>query len=74
MTLYGARTTFEKHDETVEQWEIAELGVMYSSKTTTAEGLFSEYKLGAVRREEPEPKLFDIPERYVRDDSVQRRR
>jgi hypothetical protein len=67
MTLFGHRSEFTSNTgnkRTEELWN-SDLGIVLSLKTIwSSEGNESETTVTDIRRQEPDPKLFQIPEEY----------
>jgi hypothetical protein len=65
MTLYGQKNEWYVGDRSIqESWISSDLCVKASSKQTSQSPLSYEGTIRDVRREEPDPKLFKIPEGY----------
>jgi hypothetical protein len=63
-TLFGYSLTF--NNQITESWEAADLGTTYSYRTTSLQGEPQmNFTLTNIRREEPDPTLFEIPDGYV---------
>ncbi len=67
MTLFGHRSEFTSNtgDKRTEELWNSDLGIVVSLKTVwPSEGRESETTVTDIRRQEPDPKLFQIPEEY----------
>ena len=65
MTLYGQKYEWNVADKPIqESWVSSDLCVKASSKQTSLSPLSSDGAIRDIRREEPDPKLFKIPEGY----------
>jgi hypothetical protein len=62
--LFGYSLIF--NNQITERWEAADLGTTYSYRTTSLLGEPQmNFTLTNIRREEPDPTLFEIPDGYV---------
>jgi hypothetical protein len=65
MTLYGQKNEWNIGDKAIqESWISSDLCVKASYKVTSLSPLSSDGVIRDVRREEPDPKLFRVPEGY----------
>ncbi len=63
-TLFGYSLTF--NNQITERWEAADLGTTYSYRITSLQGEPQmNFTLSDIRREEPDPTLFEIPDGYT---------
>jgi hypothetical protein len=70
MTLFGFRTekTYDDGRERVKEYWESDLGIVVSSKAVgPQEGEEHSYVVTNIRREEPDPRLFQIPKEYISD-------